>query len=216
VSSVAAGITFVSATSAADNQSNHQAQIPTTVQAGDMLLLFQTVNTTAVTVTPPAGWTELQSGAAVDGLQSRVWSRTAVAGDAGTTVSVPTSAAAKTDMTLAVYRPASGSTLSVATSGEAYTSSAATQLTTPQVDVAGAASWLVSYWGAKSAAAVTFSTPAGQTARSSSLGAGSGTISGALTDSGQAVAAGTRGGLTSTASASTSRSATFSLVLAAQ
>ena len=139
-----------------------------------------------------------------------------MAGDAGAKATVVGSGAAKTDMTVAAYRPSAGSTLSVATSGEDYSSTAATQLTTPQVNVTGSASWLVSYWGAKSAAGVTFSTPAGQQARSSSLGSTSGAISGALVDSGQPVATGNRGGLTSTASASTSRAAMFSVVLNAQ
>jgi len=215
VSTAAAGMTFVASTSKVDNQTNHVATIPSTVQPGDTLLLFLTANSSLVTLTAPAGWTEVQSGT-VDGLQGRVWTRTAVAGDAGAKATVVGSGAAKTDMTVAAYRPSAGSTLSVATSGEDYSSTAATQLTTPQVNVTGSASWLVSYWGAKSAAGVTFSTPAGQQARSSSLGSTSGAISGALVDSGQPVATGNRGGLTSTASASTSRAAMFSVVLNAQ
>ena len=215
VDAVAVGMTFVAATSKIDNQTNHVATIPSTVQPGDTLLLFLTANSSTVTLTPPAGWTQVQSGT-VDGLQARVWTRTAVAGDAGTKATVLGSAAAKTDMTVAAYRPNAGSTLSVATSAQAYSPAAATQLTTPQVNVTGASSWLVSYWGAKSSGTVAFSTPAGQQARSSSVGTGTGSISGALADSAAPVAAGTRGGLTATTGASTSRGATFSIVLAAQ
>ena len=87
VTSVAAGMTFVAATSKIDNQTNHVATIPSTVQAGDTLLLFLTANSSTVTLTPPAGWTQVQSGT-VDGLQARVWTRTAVAGDAGAKATV--------------------------------------------------------------------------------------------------------------------------------
>ena len=215
VSSVAAGMTFVASTSKIDNQANHVATIPNTVQAGDTLLLFLTANSSIITLTPPAGWTEVQSGI-VDGLQARVWTRTAVAGDAGAKATVLGSGAAKTDMTVAAYRPNAGSTLSVATSAQAYSGSATTQLTTPQVNVTGSAAWLVSYWGAKSSGTVAFSTPAGQQARSSSVGVGTGSISGALADSAAPVAPGTRGGLTATTGATASRGATFSIVLAAQ
>jgi hypothetical protein len=48
------------------------------------------------------------------------------------------------------------------------------------------------------------------------VGTGSGSISGELTDSGQPVAVGTRGGVTADAGTSTSRAAMFSLVLVAQ
>ena len=215
VKSTQAGVGFVAAASSAGNRTAHNVQVPGTTQPGDTLLLFLTVNSTAVTVGAPAGWTEVKSGT-VDGLQAKVWSRTATAGDAGTTVSVPTSAATKSDITVASYRPTAGSTLSVGTSAQALSSSAATQLTTPQVDVTEPSSWLVSYWGAKSSGTVAFTTPDGQQVRAGSVGSGSGSISGELTDSGQPVAVGTRGGITADAGTSTSRAAMFSVVLVAQ
>ncbi len=215
VKSSQAGLTYVDATSVADSRTAHTVTIPASVQAGDTLLLFMTVNSTNVTLSAPAGWTEVQSGTVAD-LQGRVWTKTAGAGDAGSSVAVPTSGTAKTDLSVAAYRPSAGSTLSVLTSAQAYSSSAATQLTTPEVDVTEPSSWLVSYWGAKSSGTVAFSTPAGQQARSGSVGTGSGSVSGSVTDSGQAVPVGTRGGITSDTGASTSRAAMFSIVLAAQ
>jgi PKD repeat protein len=215
VKSTQAAAAFVAATSSAGNRSSHAVQIPTSVQAGDTLLLFLTVNSSTVTLTAPAGWTEVQSSTA-DGLQAAAWTRTATAADAGTSVSAATSAMAKSDITVAAYRPTAGSTLSVATSAQAVSSAAATQLTTPQVNVTDPSSWLVSYWGAKSTGTAAFTTPNGQQARSGSVGTGSGAISGELTDSGQPVAIGTQGGITADAGTSTSRAAMFSLVLAAQ
>jgi hypothetical protein len=194
--------------------------IPGGVQDGDTLLLFLTVNSSGVTVGAPAGWTEVKAGS-VDGLQARVWTKKATGTDAGTVVSVGTSVTgtatlAKSDFTVAAYRPTAGSTLSVQTVAQATSAAAAASLTTPQVDVTDTSSWLVSYWGAKSSGTVAFTTPTGQQARTGSVGTGSGNISGALADSGQPVAVGTRGGLTADTGASTSRGATYSVVLTAQ
>jgi hypothetical protein len=190
-------------------------QVPAGVQAGDTLLLFLTTNSSTATVTAPAGWTQVQTATA-DGVLGTVWSRTATAGDAGSTVTVPSSTMVKSDITVAAYRPTAGSTLSIASSAQATSAVAANQLTTPQVNVTDPSSWLVSYWGAKSSGTVAFTTPNGQQARSGSVGTGSGSISGELTDSGQPVAVGTRGGITADAGTSTSRAAMFSVVLVAQ
>jgi hypothetical protein len=190
-------------------------QIPSGVQPGDALLLFLTTNSSTATVTAPAGWTQVQTASA-DGLLGTVWSRTATAGDAGSTVTVPSSTTVKSDITVAAYRPTAGSTLSVANSAQATSSSAANTLTTPQANVTDPSSWLVSYWGAKSSGTVAFTTPNGQQARAASVGTGPGSISGELTDSGQPVAVGTRGGITADAGTSTSRAAMFSVVLVAQ
>ena len=215
VKSTQTGLTFVAAASTNANRSTHLVNIPGSVEAGDTLLLFLTVNATNVTIGAPDGWTEVQSGT-VDGLQARVWTRVASASDAGAGVAVLTSAAAKSDMTVAAYSPNAGSTLSVLTSAQATSASAATQLTTPHVSVTEPSAWLVSYWGVKSSGTVAFSTPAGQQARSGSIGTGSGNVSGALSDSGQPVAVGTQGGLTADTAASTSRAAMYSVVLVAQ
>ena len=113
VKATQAGASFVAATSSAGNRSAHSVQIPSGVQAGDTLLLFLTTNSSTATVTAPAGWTQVQTATA-DGLLGTVWSRTATAGDAGSTVTVPSSAMVKSDITVAAYRPTAGSTLSVA------------------------------------------------------------------------------------------------------
>ncbi len=215
VKSTQAGVTFVAAASTNGNRGTHAVDVPGSVQAGDRLLLFLTVNSTNVTIGAPDGWSELQSST-IDGLQARVWTKAASATDAGASVAVLTSAAAKSDITLAAYRPTAGSALSVLTSAQGTSASAATQLTTPQVNLTEPSSWLVSYWGAKSSGTVAFSTPAGQQPRAGSVGTGSGNISGALTDSGQPVAAGTQGGLTADTAASTSRAAMYSVALVAQ
>ncbi len=215
VKATRASVGFVAAASTNGNRSNHTVAVPGATQVGDTLLLFLTINSTNVTLGAPAGWTEVRSGN-VDGLQARVWTRTATAGDLNGNIAVASSGATKSDLTVAAYRASAGSMLTVADSAQAFSTSAAQQLTSPQVDVAGPSSWLVSYWGAKTSGVAAFSTPAGQAPRSGSVGTGSGTISATLVDSDQPVAPGLRGGLTTDAGASTSRAAMFSVVIAAQ
>jgi PKD repeat protein len=218
VKSTVASVGFVAATSTNSNgRTSHTVTVPGGVQAGDTLLMFLTVNSSISTLgAAPAGWTEVRTGT-VDGLQARVWSKTATSTDHGTTVAVTTSSTIKSSMSVAAYRPSVGSTLTVSSSALALSGAAATQLTTPQVGVTEPGSWLVSYWGVKSSVAVAFTTPGDQQVRSSSIStATSGSISSRTTDSGQPVATGSRGGLTASTGGSASRAAMFSIALTAQ
>jgi PKD repeat protein len=208
-----ASVSHVGASSTNGNRTTHPVTMPSGVQAGDLLLLAFTANSSAVSITAPSGWTEVRAGS-VDGLQARVWSKTATGSDAGTSVSVVTSATTKADLTVGAYRVSEGGNATVTASGLAFSTSAATQLTTPQVDVADPGSWRINYWGAKSSSAVTLTTPSSETVRSGSTGTGSGNVSAVLTDSAAPVSTGGHGGLTTTASASTSRAAMVSLVIA--
>lgn len=211
------GVAFHAAASTNSNgRSAHTVRIPTTVQQGDTLLLFLTVNSgvTALGDGPP-GWTELQSGT-VNGLQARVWSRTAGSTDAGSTVSVTSASAIKSSMTVAAYRPSAG-TGAVTASAQAYSTAPATSLTTPQVASSEPGSWLVSYWGAKASGTVAFTTPQGHPVRSDSIATNiSNNISSRLVDSGAAAPVGTLGGLSADTGTSTSRGAMFSIVLTPQ
>ena len=218
VSTTVAGAGFVDAASTNSNgRASHTVKVPAGVRQGDALVLFLTTNSTNSTLgAAPAGWTEVQSGS-VDGLRSAVWTKTAGAADAGATVAVTTSAAAKSAMTVAAYRPTTGSTLAVSPSAKAFNAAGSTQLTTPQVQVTAPGSWVVSYWGAKASIPVAFSSPANQPVRSDSIAAGtSGNISARLADSGGPTATGTGGGLTAGIGGSASRAAMFSLVITPQ
>jgi large repetitive protein len=50
-------LSYVASGSAAANQASHTIQIPSSVQAGDSLLLFLTTNDSTITVNTPSGWT---------------------------------------------------------------------------------------------------------------------------------------------------------------
>jgi len=68
-------ISFVASASSNGNRTTHSVQVPASVRPGDTLLLFFTANTN-VTVTPPPGWTAVQSADPALA-RARVWVRTA-------------------------------------------------------------------------------------------------------------------------------------------
>jgi large repetitive protein len=204
-------LSYVASASTAANQASHSVQIPNAAQAGDSLLLFMTTNDSTITLSTPSGWTLIES---VDGngVRGRAWARTATAGIVGTNVTVTASAAVKATLSVAAYRSSIGSpTISASESSVVNTSSSSH--TTPSVDVAGANSWLVSYWGEKSSTTLTWTLPDGTTSRTSAAATGSGKVSSVLGDSNAAVGTGTAAGRTATTSAAASRAVMFSVVV---
>ena len=157
------GITFVGASSVHRNNARQTVQIPAAVRPGDALTLFFTGNRSAVTVSGPAGWTSREAVVG-DGIVGRLWTRTAVAGDAGSTVVVTLSATTKGALTVAAYRGTSSDPVEV--SGAGLETTSRTAHTTPVVTVAEAGGRLLSYWADKSAATTAFSVPADHVLRS--------------------------------------------------
>jgi PKD repeat protein len=203
-----ASVELVGAASTNGNRSQHTVQAPAGTQPGDAMLLFFTGNADT-TVTAPEGWTEVTS-AQESGIVSRVWSRTAQGGDAGAGVTVQTSAMAKSDLSIAVYR-ASGQELTV--SGTATAARTPAALTTPHVQVDSSAGWLVSYWAVKATGAAALTLPEGQASRATSAGTGSGAVSASLADSGGPVASGSSGGLTASSDVAPSRAVMISVLV---
>ena len=204
----APAVSFVGAAETDGARSAHTVTIPAGVQAGDSLVLFMTANNSTATILAPAGWAELQSST-TSGLQARAWTRTATAASAGSTVTVTTSSSLKSNLTLAAYRGGGGSSISASTASVQTTST--TSHTSPTVTVTEPGSWLVTYYGDKSAGGQTWTTPAGQTRRSTGAMTGSSATSGVLVDS--SVAVGTRGALLSTTSVASGKTAMFSVVI---
>ncbi|MGD9957970.1 PKD domain-containing protein [Nocardioides sp.] len=204
----APAVSFVGANHTDGSRSAHTVTIPAGVQAGDTLVLFMTANKSTATILAPAGWTELQSST-TSGLQARAWTRTATAASAGSTVTVTTNSALKSNLTLGAYRGGGGASISASTAAVQTTST--TSHTSPSVAVTQPGSWLVTYFGDKSAGGQTWTTPAGQTLRSTGALTGSSSTSGILVDS--AVNVGTRGGLLSTTSVASGKTAMFSVVI---
>ena len=205
-------LAFVGADSTNGNRTSHTVQVPAGTQAGDTLVVFLTTNSTTSTIgAAPAGWSliETKDGS---GIRARAWTKTATAGDVGGRFTVTTSGYSKSDLSIGAYRASSGSS-AVVGSASVIDQTSTTQHTTPAVDVTASGSWVVSYWATKSSGTPTWTLPAGQTARASSTGTGSGNIRAVVADGGSPEAVGTRGGLTATTSESVSRVAMFSIVI---
>lgn len=185
--------------------------LPASVQQGDALLLFATVNQVAASVSGPAGvpgWTPLAnfvSGTA----RTLVWTTTAPPGGAGTPVALQFDRYTKVVVELLAYGGASatGPGAVVATGSDS-----GTVHTTPTVTADGDGDWLVSYWADKSSTTTSWAAPAGMSVRDRAFGTPSGHISALVGDSGGPVPAGSAGGLSASTNA-VSRAATVTVLL---
>ncbi|MEP7089801.1 MAG: PKD domain-containing protein [Nocardioidaceae bacterium] len=210
-STVADSVSFVASANTNGNRLSHSVTIPSTVKAGDALLLFFSANSVTKTYTGPSGWTQLEAPVGTD-LSGRIYSRTATAADPGSTVAVTSSGYVKSDLTVAAYRGVSTSQ-PVASSASTVQNTAAATHTTPNLTADNGNGWLVSYWGDKGLTS-TWAGPAGQTQRSlGGTSPSSGHMSSLLEDSNTTVSSGLQGGLTATADTS-ARGLSASILLA--
>ena len=183
--------------------------VPAAVQAGDVMVLVSTLGSQNVSVGGPAGWTLVNSAVSGSaGMQTVLWTRTATAADANTQVRVTSSGIAKAALQLSAYDDSSGITAQAV----AFDGVNRPTRTTPTVPVASSGSTVVSYWADKSSATTTWALAAGPTLRNLSVGGGGGRIVAALADS-AGVPAGSSGGFSATASSSTAKAVTWSIVL---
>jgi hypothetical protein len=158
---------------------------------------------TSPVLTPPAGWTEIvpsgtrQVAAGAGELSTRGWRRTAVAGDAGSTVTLDTDVNAHGSILLVVY--AGVDQLALVDVAAATTASADSATTTsPNATTLVAADVIVSVFfdraNPPAAATSTWTPPTGDAVRVSSFGSGTdGRVAGAVTDDGATHAIGTYG-----------------------
>ena len=204
-------IAFVGAASSNANATTHTVQIPSSVQAGDGLLLFLAENTTA-TISTPAGWT-IVGTVTDDGATTRVWRKVATGGDAGSNVSVNLSAISKAGFTVAAYRGTSTVDPVAAFSGVGVAGSS-TVRTTPIVAVTNPQSWVVSYWSHKDSASNALTPPVGVTVRASGTQTSGGRVTTLLADSGALVPVGDAGGLIATAPNAGTAATAWTIVLA--
>ncbi len=194
--------------SASSNGGAAKVNVPSSVQAGDTLLLLVTLNGDSETP-PPAGWTQI--GEESDDLVTRVFRRTADGSEAGQQVSVAVAGSQKSATTLLAY---SG----VKTSGSLVLASAAEGGTTaahqaPAVQVSDAGSWVVNYWADKTSGTTGWTVPVSLRVRELVLGSGGGQVGGVSADSFGPVPTGTRAAATATASTSGGKATSFSIVL---
>lgn len=207
----AAAIDYVGTDVYNGNTTNASVTVPSSVQAGDGLLLTFTANDASRTVTPPSGWTQVgtqDNGSAV----STVWQKVAASGDAGHSVSVGLDDFAKVNLRVLAYRGTSA-TAPVAVATKKADASTTTSHVSAAATVTAAGSWVVTYWSDKSSTTNTWTAPSGVTPRGTSIGSGSGRVTSLTADSGGTVPTGSYGGLTATTDA-TSKGLMWTIVLA--
>ena len=206
-------ITFVGSNTATVNAASATVNVPAGVVSGDALLVSAASNSNTTPLTGPSGsgWTLLQTVTAGTGLTS-VWSKVASSGDAGSAITFSTPSAVKLNVTVLAYHGTSGSNPVSVFGATAETVSRSTH-TTPTVTVPTDGSWVVSLWSDKSSGTTSLSTPAGQTQRVHSCGTGPGHVCVLATDGNAPVTAGSAGGLTTTADASSASDTMWTIVL---
>ena len=204
-------VSYVGGAANQGNTTTPNVTAPPTVKADDRLLLVLTLNSSSRTISDPTGvtgWTVL--GTTTSGtLQTRVYTKIAVSGDAGKKVGVTLDLAAKYTMTLEDYAGVRPGALVHADLAETVNRSGHS---TPVV-LAPAGSWVVSYWADKSAGTTGFALPASVTGRHALCGSSSGHVCSSLADSAGAVPSGQYGGLVATADTANATATTWSVVL---
>ncbi len=200
-------IAFVASAANTGNNPNPSVEVPGSISAGDQLVLvgsYQSTNSPA----DPAGWTRVEEDS-LNGMNSVVWTRTATAGDAGTTVVTPLPSRLKFSLTMSAYTGVHPTDPVAAVASATDTSTSQHQSPTL---TAPAGAWVVQAWTDKSSSTDDWTPPAGTTVREEVFGPGGGRISALHTDQGP-VTAGTAGGQTATTNASSGRSISWTLAL---
>jgi PKD repeat protein len=174
---------------------------------GDALLLFESYNDPTVTTSAPAGWT-LIGTTNVSNLVTNIYAKTAVGGDAGSTVTVTFSAAVKASLTMADY---SNAALPVEASQSATSLATATH-TAPALSALNAGSWVVSYWTDRATTTTGWTGPGAETQRSVVFGTNAAAVSALLDDSAGPVS-GSYPSQTATANVSAGSAAQWSVAL---
>ncbi len=213
VSSTTSPIAFRGMSRFVGNTTSAALTVPASVQPGDALVLFATLNTTTTSVSGPSGvtgWTPL-TNFVTGSARTMVWRKVAVAGDGGKGLTLSLSTFTKVNLQLVAYDGTSTAD-PVATFATRSDPANTVTHTTPTVPVTQGGSWLLSYWADKSSLTTDWSAPSGAVVRDELVGTGGGHIGSLVADTGAAVSTGTAGGLTATTDAA-SRAGTVSIVL---
>jgi hypothetical protein len=207
IDSTATDVQFVGQAQANANTANPTVTVPAAVVGGETELLFVSTAVTGVTGDVP-GWTQLAQQSSAP-LQTTVYQRTAPAGDAGNSVTVPLSAATQVDVQLLVYRGVAPDPV-VLSAADANTASH----TAPAGTIAVDRSWVLSYWAGRTSTAATWTLPDTITVRGLSYGKLGGHVDTAAADSGAPQAVGSYAAQTASESSPDGKGPAISVVLA--
>lgn len=203
-------ITWVGSSANQGNVATPNTVVPAATSAGDRLLMVLSLSDASRVVgatTGVTGWTLVDTETS-GSMLTHVYTKVAVAGDAGRTTRFSMDAAAKYTLTVAAY---SGDMLApqVARASETVTRPGHT---TPSIQAA-AGDWAVSYWADKTSSTTSFALPGGVGQRQAACAPGGGRICSVLADSRGPVPAGAYGALTATADSSTSTATMWTVLL---
>jgi PKD domain len=183
-------------------------KVPASTKAGDELLLFESYASSSATASAPAGWS-LVGTQAGSNFKTAVYARSALASDAGSTLSVTFSAAVKASLTIGDYVSADGGVEMEASASDAGTASHRS----PTLTGLSSGTMAVTFWTDKSTGTTAWTAPASVVKRSAVFGTGGGAVSAMLADSGSAVS-GTYGGLTATTNKASGTGIEWTIALA--
>ena len=192
-------------------QDQPHGPVPGTVQAGDTLLLFFTANLNPTTTTAPQGWTAVRS-ADPSGLRGRLWTRTATASDAGSTLTVVNSEITKADLRVVAYRGAGAMPLDV--HAVAVDTVTGTQHTAPSVTPTQNGDSVLVYWADKSSTNTNHTVPASLTKLApTTTGSGGGHITATIAGMAAPPAGTPTGTFVATGTGSASRSVMYTVAV---
>jgi PKD repeat protein len=184
---------------------------PTTVSAGDRLVMVLSLNSSSRVLSDPTGvtgWAVLGTTTA-GSMVSRVYTKVAETADAGTKTTVPLDAAAKYTMSVADYSGVRGGTIVHADLAETVNRA---DHSTPSID-APAGAWVVSYWADKSSTTTGFTLPGSVTGRQALCSTGTAHVCSTMADSGGPAPTGVYDGRVATADSPSAAATTWSIVL---
>ncbi|WP_313477351.1 PKD domain-containing protein [Microbacterium sp.] len=185
--------------------------VPDGVQAGDLLVLFVTVND-ATEGTGPAGageWT-LKKRVVSGPLAVSTFTKVADGSEVGQSVTMTwPSSTFRTDLTMVAYRGVGEGGVEVL---ESATAANVSSHRTPAVTVQGEKRVALSFWADRSSSTTGWTAPAGIEVVSTQAGTGGGRVSSLLTA--ETVDGGTYGPLVATTDATSARDVTMTLLLA--
>jgi PKD repeat protein len=212
VSNATPALTFVAETHAVATGTTTTVSMPNGVTAGDALVLVLATSSPSPAAPSGTGWSAVDLRVARS-LTSQVWSKVATGADVGASVTLTTSATAKSTVALVAYRGAATPPIT-AFADRAETTTQATH-TTPTLTVPSSGGWVLSLWAEKSSTTTQLAPPPALTTRLAGCGSGGGHTCLLVSDSAANVSAGsTAGGLTATADSAGLADTMWTLVLA--
>ncbi len=190
------------------NVSSATVTVPRTVQEGDTLVAFLSINTTA-SATTPSGW-DLVGEQPSGSMKTYAYSRTARPSDAGAAVTFKLGTISKTDLTVLAYTGtgASNPISAWASAGETVTQAAHTA---PSLASVPSGATVITYWADKSSTTTSWAPPGNLRLRSKTFGSANGRISALSGDS--TTSDTTWKGLSATTNAANNKATMWSIAL---